>query len=218
MAPRITFLFLMLNAYAFAQTQATKDSLVNEMCNTIINSQSLGDSARVAAMFRKHLFPFLDKYPESLRDELGMNIYFRMQRNCDAFKDLLHRVDPPKGDWQAVEKKLTTSLNKKGCRGLLDHNKLSYLESSGDTVQLVIDKGMWVDRFKDGTYSKLKMRWISDCEFEIEFIESNNASRKGLSKKGDKYLYQVFDKKDNYYDMSVQIPGSDRYMVFKLYY
>lgn len=74
-----------------------------------------------------------------------------------------------------------------------------YPDFNGDTVNLIIDKGLWTDNFKDGTYSKLRFKWINDCEFEIEFIESNNPVQSQFSKKGDKYLYQIIEKKDNYY-------------------
>jgi len=70
----------------------------------------------------------------------------------------------------------------------------------------------------DGTYSKLRFEWVSACEFEIEFLESNNRIRKNFSKPGDKYRYQIVDSKDGYYDMSVEIVGADMHSLFRMYY
>ncbi len=75
-----------------------------------------------------------------------------------------------------------------------------------------------MDLFKDGTYSKLKFEWLGDCEFELEFIESNNESRKSFSKPGDKYIYQILDKKAKYYLMSAWIPGMSYFLKFKIYF
>lgn len=127
-------------------------------------------------------------------------------------------MEPPKGDWETVDEKPNSVVNKKVCRKFIDHINYTYLEANGDTVKLQIENGFWVDHFKDGTYSKLKLNWITDCEFEIEFIESNNKLRKGFSKPGDKYRYQVINKKDNYYEMSVEILGTGRHVKLKLYF
>ena len=53
--------------------------------------------------------------------------------------------------------------------------------------------------------------------FELEFIESNNVNRKSFSKKGEKYLYQVLSKENNYYWIMVEIPGQNRLVKFKLF-
>ena len=120
-------------------------------------------------------------------------------------------------NWEAVNTKPTTRLNKRSCEDFLKYKKYKYLEPEGDTVNLTIENGYWVEHFKDKTFSKLKFYWINDCEFEIEFVESNNKIRKAASKPGDKYKYQILDKKQNFYDMSVEIPETKVFAVFKLY-
>lgn len=215
----LIFAFLLISTAAAAQTQAQKDSLVNEMCKTISATKQMTDSMRLFMAYQKHYFIFLSKYQADIREEIGANIYFRLQRNCKEFKEILTRLDPPKGgDWKAVSRKPKSNLKKKTCRPFTDHQEYTYIEATGDTVNVHIKYGYWIDYFKDGTYSKLKFEWGKGCEFDIEFIESDNLSRKNLSKPGDIYRYQILDKKENYYDMSVEIVGTDRFLTFKMYY
>lgn len=39
-----------------------------------------------------------------------------------------------------------------------------------------------------------------------------------MSNPGDQYIYTILDKTENYYLMSVEMEGVDRYSIFKLYY
>jgi hypothetical protein len=82
---------------------------------------------------------------------------------------------------------------------------------------MLIDKGHWVERFRDGTYSKLRFRWIDDCEFEIEFIESTNSVMSQVSKRGDRYRYQIINKNEKYYLVSVEAVGTGEYHLTYLF-
>jgi hypothetical protein len=214
----LSILLLVGSLTSYGQTDKEKDSLINEICKTVKETKNLSDSAVVFFVYEKHLTPFLLNYSEEQRDEVLDAIYFRLLKICPEFHDILNRINPPKGDWKAVTGKPKTQLNKKTCRHFLEHKKYFYLESNGDTVNLSIDNGFWIDKFKDGTYSKLIFDWINDCEFDIEFVESDNIKRKNFSKRGDKYRYQILNKNEHYYLMSVAISGTDRYMTFRLYY
>lgn len=215
---RMTFALLFITGIAYGQTQEQKDSLINVMCETFVSTENLPDTSRIGYTFESHMMDFLSQYPQSQRQELLNGLFIRFQRNCPPFKAFLDRMDPPSGDWKTVDGKPLTRLNKRECRQFLNHRNFAYLESSGDTVKLEIANGFWIDHFKDGTFSKLKLEWISDCEFEIEFVESNNDVRKNFSKPGDRYVYQIVDKKPEFYDMSVEIKGTGRYALFRMYY
>jgi len=214
----IAIAFMILTTWCHGQSQESKDSLVTEICKSIMNSKSPSDSVRIFTALQEHFYPFLGKYPEGQREDIATNVFFRLQRNCKAFKAILDKGGAQRGDWETVATKPATMLTKKECAHFPDHKEYKYLESTGDTVRLELANGFWVDHFKDGTFSKLKLRWIADCEFEIEFVESNNNVRKNFSKPGDKYRYQVIDKTEGYYKMSVEIPDSDQHLLFKIYY
>ncbi len=202
---------------SYAQTQATKDSLINEICKMISKESTQTDSAKINEAYEKHLYPFLAKYPQDKWDEIAESIHFRMQMTCGAFTDMLLRVEPPNQEWEWLIEKPKSFPDKKTCRDINKNSEYIYMESTGDTVRLSIKNGYWIDTFKDKTYSKLKIHWLTDCEFEIEFIESNNRIRKNLSKKGDRYKYYVIDKGTNYYYLAVDLPDTDKILGFKIY-
>lgn len=212
-------LFVIAGLTSYGQTDNNgEDTVVNGICKTIKETKHLSDSAMIVFIYQKHVAPFLLSFSEDKRDTILDAIGYRLQRNCPEVMKILNRINPPKGDWQEVAEKPKTKLDKKACVHFLEYKKYRYIEANGDTVNLSIENGFWMDKFKDGTYSKLKFNWVDDCGFDIEFVESNNLSRKNYSKRGDKYRYQILEKKPTYYLMSVEIAGTDRYMTFKLYY
>lgn len=188
------------------------------MCKVIQETKEEPDTLRILAAYEKHLYPFLSKFSKEEAEDIGTNIFYRFQRNCNEFKRILDKLNPLKGDWVTVAEKPQTTLDKIHCINFLEHKDLSYLEFNGDTVKLRLDNGYWIDTFKDGTYSKLAFHWVNECEFDIEFIESNNVTRKNFSKRGDKYRYQVLSKNAYYYDMSVEIVGKNSFALFRIYY
>lgn len=169
-------------------------------------------------VMEKHLFTYLKFLNDSSKmDELNQ-IDIRFQRQCKEYGELIDRLNTQKGDWKRVNVKPNTELKKDACLDFLKYKNYYYLSSNGDTVRLTIDKNFWVDHFNDGTFSKLKLYWVNDCEFEIEFIESDNYSRKQFSKPGDKYKYQIIQKNNNFYFMSAEIVGTSQFLTFKLYF
>lgn len=213
-----SLLLLFTSSVSFGQTIAQKDSVILEMCNTLKSNKHLSDTARFENMITTHLQPFLFKYPEDTQEDIWKNIYYRLQRTCREFRGILDRLSPPKGDWQELDEKPSSQLKKQACRNFLKTSGYYYLEGDGDKVAIEIKDGYWTDRFKDGTYSKLRFKWLNHCEFELEFVESNNEGRMNLSNPGDKYRYQLLDKKEGYYDVSSEIPNTSNFMKFKLYF
>jgi hypothetical protein len=210
---------LLLSGPALAQKEAITDKLLQDICKSINERPEDSDSARVTSAFEKHLRPVLAKMNEKELEETYDLVFYRLQRLCLSFSNILTRNSPAsKGDWQQVSEKPASVLKSDVCRELLSHKKLTYLEVTGDTVLMDIRDGFYTDRFVDGTWSKLKFKWIGDCEFEIEFIESTNESRKNFSRPGDKYRYQLLSKHESYYAVSVQSVGREGYMTFRIYF
>ena len=207
-----------IKSEAEVHAQAQRDSIVSELCRHLKLNRDREDSIRIELAYQAHLYPYLDKQLEEEVEDIGMNIFLRLQRNCKEFKQILDRLEPLVGDWKVLNEKPKTRLDRESCRQFLEHREYRYTDSSGDTTRLIIDNGYWTDYFKDGTTSKLEFRWLSDCEFEIEFIESNNYFRMNYSKPGDIYRYVVIDQKDGYYDMGAELVESEQYMRWKLYY
>ena len=203
---------------AKAQADIATDSLLNQMCSTLSKNKGEPDSVRFFKAYMKHLESYLMKMNETEQEKLFDFVYFRLQRNCKEFFDMVSKDVEQKGDWESLDKRPVSSLDKATCNDFNSRSKYYYREANGDTVKVVVEKGLWQEQFIDGTYSKLNFRWVGDCEFELEFISSNHHIRKNLSKKGDKYRYQLLQKVSNYYSASAVVVGMEDYSKFKIYY
>jgi len=208
-------LLTVLNAYS--QREAQVDSVAHAICVSLTEIP-IDDSLAIMRVMQRHYVSVSRKIADDEEDDFLERLFFRMQRNCPEFKAWLNARDPQKGDWEIVHERPETLLSRKDCREFSKQKRFKYLEVNGDTVNLEFGRTFWIDRFKDGTYSKLRIQWINDCEFEIEFLESNNLSRMKLSNKGDKYRHRIVEKTDKYYLMFTEIPNMKPYYMFKLYY
>jgi uncharacterized protein YxeA len=216
----LPLILIILPLLLSSQTIHERDSLIDIMCIELKKSTHLSDSLRLNAIYLKHFYTYLSTIEENKIDSLATSISFRFQRNCPEYLKILYKMETEKGDWEIVQKedKPNPVLTKKKCKKFKKHKSLIYYESNGDKVLVEIKNGFWVDNFIDGTYSKLKFNWLIDCEFELEFIESNNESRKSISNVGDKYFYEIIDKELSHYILIAHIEGQDIYMKFKMYH
>jgi hypothetical protein len=214
----IPFFILFISVSARSQSNIATDSILNEMCKSIETSKEPTDSMKFFSAYAKHFEEWFDKMDGAEQDKLLDYVFFRLQRNCKVFLDMLAKTIEQKGDWEPLDKKPVSSLNKPACNDFNTRARYYYRESNGDTVRVLVEKGLWIEEFIDGTYSKLNFRWIGDCEFELEFISSNNYIRKNLSVKGDKYRYLLLDKANNYYSASATAVGVEEYSKFKIYF
>jgi hypothetical protein len=201
-----------------SQEDKITDKLLDEICESIRSNTSKSDSARLSQAFEKHLLPLFRTMDSTQAMEAWDRVFFRLQVKCPAFRQIMDKYGERKGDWKTVDEKPLASTDAAMCKTINTYQQLSYLEPSGDTVHVTLSDGTWTERFTDGTYSKLKFYWVNNCEFYLEFIESNNHTRKNLSRPGDKYSYQVLDRSEGYYFMSAQFVGRERYSTFKIYY
>jgi hypothetical protein len=190
------------------------------MCEDLNKNKHLNDSIRIDNIYKKYFYPYLSKVSEREVDSIAKSVYFRFQKNCPEFLKILDKSNPGKGDWEIISKdeKPISSAKTNDCKNIASLKNLSYLEHSGDEVLVQIKDGYWIEKFIDGTFSKLNFTWINNCEFELEFIESNNETRGNMSKKGDKFNYEIITKEDTYYSMIAYIPKQDMYLKFKIYY
>jgi hypothetical protein len=208
---------LLINCFAatticLAQTSAQIDSLTMKMCKTLENNINLTDSIRMQSAYRTHLPEFLEKFKidsEEKFNEVYDRIHYRFQKNCNLAVEIFGRLDQKNSkEWKHINGKPKQIITKTQCRDITRLKKFYYIEpSKNDKTVVTIDNGIWLEEFADGTYSKLNFKWTSDCEFEIEFIDSNNESRKNLSYKGDKYQYGIYNRKGN--DFEIWVADND---------
>ncbi|MBS1512119.1 MAG: hypothetical protein JST86_14820 [Bacteroidetes bacterium] len=201
-----------------AQPNKSIDSLANRICSMLEEEKNQPDSVLIIEAYAKHILPYMQLMNMPLTDSAIDIVYVRAQRQCKTFNALVARLTPMLGDWQLVEEKPVIKASVADCRAFMKTGRFTYLEPNGDTVHVSIGNGLWTDHFNDGTYSQLKIKFSSECAFALEFVKSTNESRSKLSKPGDKYFYQVVEKGNHYFYMSVEVKESQEYETFKLYY
>jgi hypothetical protein len=197
-----------------------KDAMTLRLCNAFEKQSINGASVdMIADVFNKHLDPYKASISEDSADRLTEFFYFRLQRDCDKFLRIADALDKSeKGDWMQLDYEPPSRITEAEFNEFFKKKNLRYLENNGDTVQIIVTDSTWEDRFIDGTYSKLSLVKQTGGEFKIRFIESNNDSRKYMSKPGDMYRYKLVAKKDGFYEVFVQPEGSEVKNVFRIYY
>lgn len=180
-----------------AQNIKQIDSLSVEMCNTLAKKNDLSGEKKIEATFEKHLTEYFQKIKVSSQaeaDTISTRIFFRLQKNCTAFVELLGVLEEDKSDWVKLNEKPISKISKTDYKSFIKGGQFYYLEYDGTKVSVVVTKNSWTETFADGTTSKLTFVPKDNNEFELVFIESNNETRKNFSVKGDKYIYGIYDK------------------------
>ncbi|MCB9260884.1 MAG: hypothetical protein H6607_00700 [Flavobacteriales bacterium] len=211
-------LFISLFNAAFSQTIEEIDSVSNVMCDYLKNLRIKNDTVKMNVLYQNQLFPYLSTIEPSKTEKIGQQVYFRLQRNCVEFRNILDKIEPPKEGVVRITEKPKSKISAEDLMKFKERNEFYYFEVAGDTTFVKMQNGNWVDSFTNKTFSNLTYNWINETEFELVFVESNNESRSNFSIKGDKIVYQVLSKEDGYYIMTLNIPGQSTFEKFKLHY
>ncbi len=201
-----------------AQDTSVTDSLIYEMCQTLSDTVEHDMETKLNSLFSKHLGSFFELHDISNEDSLINAIDVRLQVLCPLYATYLHNTVESKGDWEISQTSTPTEISIAEEQVFYNQKHYYYLEASGDTTTVTIDNGLWIDKFTNGTYSKLNLKKDTHSKFTIEFIESNNEIRQSMSIPGDKYRYTIIRKEAKSYFMTVEIPGNENIYSFKLYY
>lgn len=202
----------------FAQSNSIADSLVKNICQSVQSGTETNDSIRLVNSLKSNFSILANKFSNQEIDSIVRLVYYRLQRNCPSFKLLLDKVTPQKGDWKQISTLPNSLATPQDCKDFKSLKSFRYKEVSGDTTNLEIDNGFWIDHFNDGTYSKLTLLWLSENSFKITFVESNNESRMNYSRVGDNYYYYIINKESDYFTMCVKPENTDQYYLFRLYF
>jgi hypothetical protein len=131
-----------------------------------------------------------------------------LQNNCEHYNLLIENIDLS----ELKENILNTSLGINIESRLTTSEGLEfrttqdfyYFEANGDTTHLIIKDDIWNDHFNKNQYeSFLKIKWKSNCEFQLEMLHTTEPNRKVLYKKGDVFNYKIINRKENYYNVLV---------------
>lgn len=202
-----------------SQTLKEIDSISKEFCKYLNTTKDIqNDDTRINNFYQNKFDVYLENFDAEKVDKIGQQLFYRLQRNCLDFCQLLERLHPPKESVNRTKKKPISKLTNLEIESFKISNGFNYFENNGNKTQVEMVNNYWKEVFSDSTYSMLKYKWVNDLEFELEFIESNNEIRKAYSVKGDKFIYGVIEKGENYYLISSKIENQDHYELFKLYF
>ena len=203
---------------AYTQSISQIDSISFVFCDYLNQLGEMDDVQKMNSLGKNAFNPFIESVVKDKSKQVGQQLYFRLQRNCVEFRNLLDRLDKPVEEIVRTVEKPISKITPKEIQIFKKQTAFYYLEVDGQKTKLRMKDGFWTDQFSDKTFSKLSYEWINDTEFHLTFIESNNVTRANYSVPGDLYLYQVLSKEDGFYLLSVSIPGQNSYDTIKLYY
>ncbi|KOS05980.1 hypothetical protein AM493_07975 [Flavobacterium akiainvivens] len=189
---------------AYSQTDAQVDSLSLAVCATFNASTATTHEDKIDEALLQNLEPFLLKFSVLLLDEdksaeFNKRFEARMNKNCPSiFQHELSDTEKLNGAPEYIEKISTQNLNKKSCRNLLKNSDFYYFDGI-ENIDVSIKNNTYLEKFADGSYSKLAFEWTGDCTFDLIFIESNHPKRKYYSKKGEIYHYTIYDNYEGTY-------------------
>jgi len=212
----LTFIFTI---YSNGQSIREIDSISQEFCEFLKTTNDIqNDSIRINMFYQDKFDTYLNRFEREKANKLGSQLFYRTQRNCKEFTELLERLYPPKESVTRTKEKPDTKLSDKEIKDFWNRNLFKYFENNGNATIVEINNDEYKETFIDSTYSKLIYERISNYEFGLEFQESNNEIRSSYSLKGDKFIYGIIDKSESYYLISTKIESQNYYEVFKLYF
>ncbi len=200
-----------------AQLDSKVDSISNELCLYLKSLQG-SDSTILYTLYDKQWESFLKTVDEHKLEKVEQVLFFRLQRNCVAFSDLLNRLDGGSDYFIMKETKPESVISPEQIRAFKQQNLFYYYENNDAMTHVLIEDGYWIESFPDQTVSKLYIEWIGETTFKLVFIDSDNLMKSNFSQEGDEYYYEILNQGEDYYTLIVYIPGQDRYYQFKLFY
>lgn len=212
-----TVLVLFFSIFLFCQ-ESVEDSIVIKVCNDLPNYKNLADKDKIKTVFKLHLFEYIQKKAPAKRDSIFRSFESRLQRRCNEYMDIRDRISNHKpGNWDFLEKIPESKVTDTEINEFKNTQNFYYVQKDGSKVNVIIKDNLWTDLFSNKTFSKLKFEWLTKNSFQIEFIESNNVSRKGASRKGDKFIYTIIEKNNDFYKLVLTTSQNNRIVSFNFY-
>ncbi|MDT0557645.1 hypothetical protein RM697_03250 [Ichthyenterobacterium sp. W332] len=183
----IIFISINLNS------QSVEDIIADELCDCI-KTKEITELEKIdlclADIILSNEINLLKEFRVKTMDSIPQDVFIRiaskMTKQCSY---LFNFVEP-------IKDKISNN-NTLNCSELVDGNYYYLIPSYEnrkvmDTTFVNINNHSWEEKMqKTNTYSNLKFLKKSDCEFSLEFIESDDDIKKNFSKKGDVYNYKI---------------------------
>lgn len=225
----LTILLIVITNYVFSQSSREIDSISNSMCEYLkqVDIKKETNRQKIAfekiSLYEKHLYPYLRKTFKTRTKEaenIEQKINYRLQRNCSEFRYLTNKIEKPNEKFSEINEKPKSTISKKEIEEFKVQKNFYYFEKPKDTIKayVVMSDGKWESLLPDKTFCKMEYKWISENEYELVFIESNNEFMSDFSTEGDKYIHKVLSKENGFYYISITTEKQNNFTKFKMYY
>ena len=177
--------------------QEIHEKMANEICKCA-EKQNVKEIEGIEACMQNVLIDNAEKLMKfhkvklmtDLSDDVFVDIGIKFSKKCDYAYGLIDDPVKEKIDTIKDSEPLKCSDIREGDYYYL--TPVNIEQTKIDTTFVTITKTNFFERMKSGrTYSHLKIKWITDCQFDLEFIESNDPYKKLLSTPGEIYSYEI---------------------------
>ncbi|MFV0183524.1 hypothetical protein OBK25_02210 [Empedobacter falsenii] len=197
----LTYILFIICSISFSQNIDDKrDLLINDLCNILTKNKNLNDLERINLVNQD--ISLVEYFKDFSKDEIQSEeeaIFYRFQKNCKAYTDIIRKFSEKNNEnWITLENLPKSTINDKEYKLIKSASELYYFDYEGNKTIVKIENNNWIEYFIDESFSKLKLHWKNNYDFNLEFLESNNLIKKSLSRKGEIYQYRILSKEYNY--------------------
>ena len=216
----LTYILFIICSISFSQNIDDKrDLLINDLCNILTKNKNLNDLERINLVNQD--ISLVEYFKDFSKDEIQSEedaIFYRFQKNCKAYTDIIRKFSEKNNEnWITLENLPKSTINDKEYKLIKSASELYYFDYEGNKTIVKIENNNWIEYFIDESFSKLKLHWKNNYDFNLEFLESNNFKTKSLSRKGEIYQYRILSKEYNYYWIAYYTKDLSTIVKFKLY-
>lgn len=216
----LTYILFLICSISFSQNIDDKrDLLINNLCNILTKNKNLNDLERVNLVNQD--VSLVEYFKDFSKEEIQAEeeaIFYRFQKNCKGYTDIIRKFSEKNNEnWINLENLPKSTINEKEYKLIKSASELYYFDYEGNKTIVKIENNNWIEYFIDESFSKLKLHWENNYDFNLEFLESNNSIKKSFSRKGEKYKYRILSKENNYYWIAYYTKNLSTIVKFKLY-
>ncbi|MFV0176241.1 hypothetical protein OBK27_04775 [Empedobacter falsenii] len=184
----LTYILFIICSISFSQNIDDKrDLLINDLCNILTKNKNLNDLERINLVNQD--ISLVEYFKDFSKDEIQSEeeaIFYRFQKNCKAYTDIIRKFSEKNNEnWITLENLPKSTINDKEYKLIKSASELYYFDYEGNKTIVKIENNNWIEYFIDESFSKLKLHWKNNYDFNLEFLESNNLIKKSLSRKGE---------------------------------
>ena len=197
-----TFLLFIISNFIFSQSLNDKrDSLIQNLCNILSENKNLDDLARINLVNQDaNLIKYFKDLPKDKIEAEEEALFYRFQKNCKEYADLIKNYSEKNTEnWVSINYLPQSTINESDFKLIKKSSEFYYFDYEGNKTIVKIENNNWIEYFIDESFSKLKLHWLNNNDFNLEFIESNNSMKKSFSRKGEIYQYRILSKENDYY-------------------